>query len=293
MSRKQANRQESRAFLTGQKYRVIIVIAVLASLAATGAILARTGALDGFFRQKGNKGKEVSTESFNSNSPSKEYVYAGGKLVATEEPATTGSSSAPTNLRATTTSSTSIHISWSAAANATRYELQRSSNYNLANHGFSPLNSNIQFLSFDDNNVTSGNAYIYQVLAIDQNNNYSAPSNLDIAYAFAFTDDPISTGMTVIEVHTTQLRQAVDAVRLAAGLSAATWSDPPPLARTITIQKRHIDELRSNLDAARLALSLPAPTYVDPTIVQGITTIRAAHVQQLRQLVKGYRTVTG
>jgi hypothetical protein len=292
MSRKQPNRQESRAFLTGQKYRVIIVIAVLASLAATGAILARTGAIDGFFRQKGNKGKQVSTESFNSNSPSKEYVYAGGKLVATEEPTTTGSSSAPTNLRATTTSSNLIHLSWSAAANATRYELQKSSNYGLSNHGFNPVNSNIGSTSFDDT-VTSGNAYIYQVLAIDQNNNYSAPSNLDIAYAFTFTDDPISTGMTVKEVHITQLRQAVDAVRLAAGRSAATWSDPPPLAQTILIQKRHIVELRSNLDDARSALSLPAPTYTDPTITQFSTVIKKDHVQQLRQLVKGYRTVTG
>jgi hypothetical protein len=292
MSKRKTSRDKQVDIGGRRRPAIVIAVAVVLSMFAASALLGYSGAFGSAFRQKGRKRGTVSTASFNSNSPSKEYIYAGGRLVATEEPTTTTGLSAPTNLRATTSSSTSVHITWSSAVNATRYELQKSSNYGASNHGFNPLNSNIGATFYDDT-VPNGNAYIYQVLAIDQNNNYSVPSNLDIATAFVFTDEPITAGMTVKEVHITQLRQTVDAVRVASGLSAATWSNPPPLAQTIVIQKLHVDQLRSYLDGARTALSLPPPTYTDPTITQFITVIYAAHIQQLRQLVKGYRTVTG
>jgi len=289
MLKKQLSRKNTARPTRSRKSKLAVAITLVLVAIVSASLLAQVNSRR---RSKGASG-EVSEASLSAGSPSKEYIYAGGRLVATEEPTTTTSLSAPTNLRATTSSSTSIHITWSSAVNATRYELQKSSNYGAPNYGFSPLNSNIGVTSFDDITVTNGNAYIYQVLAIDQNNNYSAPSNLDVATAFAFTEDPISAGMTIKEVHITQLRQTVDAFRLAAGRSAATWSNPPPLAQTIVIQRLHVDQLRSYLDDARTALALPPPTYTDPTITQFITVIKAAHIQQLRQLVKGYRTVTG
>src|SRR5438270_778771 len=65
---------------------VLIAIAVVLSLLAAWALLAYSGALDSVLGQKERRGKSVSTASLNSNSPSKEYIYAGGRLVATEEP---------------------------------------------------------------------------------------------------------------------------------------------------------------------------------------------------------------
>src|SRR5215510_4674589 len=71
------------------------VAGVAVGLVAGWTMLAYSGALDSVFRQKGKKGGTVSTASFNANSPSKEYIYAGGRLVATEEPTTSGGCTAP------------------------------------------------------------------------------------------------------------------------------------------------------------------------------------------------------
>jgi hypothetical protein len=49
-------------------------------------MLASSGALDPILRQEENKGSKVAVQSFNSNAPSKEYIYAGGRLLAIEEP---------------------------------------------------------------------------------------------------------------------------------------------------------------------------------------------------------------
>jgi hypothetical protein len=290
--------RQSQGFGTRRKGQIVVAGVVVVSLFAAWTMLASSGALDSAFRQKNNKGKTISPASLNSNTPSKEFIYSGGRLICTEE-ATSSTLSAPANLRATTSSSTQIHITWNAVTGAARYELQRTSNYgNPTDHGFSTVSSNITTTAFDDTPTTgiaTGNAYIYQVRAFDSpsGGNSSPFSNIDLATAITFTDDPATTVTTVREVHVTQLRQAVDAVRVASGLSAAAWTDPPPLAQIVNIKKVHIDQLRSNLDGARSALALPAPTYTDPTIVQFSTQVRAAHIQELRQLVKGYRTVTG
>ncbi len=291
-AKKKARRQERPQLATRNRRQVVIAVTIVLSLFAAWTMLAYSGALDSVLRQKKKKGQDFSAASFNSNSPSKEYIYAGGRLLATEEPVAT-TLSAPTNLRATTSSSTQIHIAWNAVTGAARYELQRSSNYgDPNNHGFN-VSFNTTLSSYDDT-VTTGNAYIYQVQAFDSNSNASGFGNIDLATAVAFTDDPVAARTTTVkEVHITQLRQAIDAARAAAGQSAATWTDPPPLAQLVNIKKVHIDQLRSNLDGVRSALSLPAPTYTDPRITAVSTQVKKEHVQELRQLVKGYRTVTG
>jgi hypothetical protein len=44
--------------------------------------------------------------------------------------------------------------------------------------------------------------------------------------AITFTDDPLTTGVTTVKAqHLQELRQAVNAVRGVAGLTAATWTD--------------------------------------------------------------------
>jgi hypothetical protein len=74
--------------------------------------------------------------------------------------------------------------------------------------------------------LTTNTTYLYQVREVDGSNNVGPPSNLDLATTILFTDDPVVARSTVIKaVHLTELRTAVNAVRAAAGLSPATFTD--------------------------------------------------------------------
>ena len=87
MSRRSTANQSRKGFATSRRSQIIIAFIVVVSLSAAWTMLASSGALDSAFRHKGNQDQPVAIASFNSNSPSKEYIYAGGRLVATEEPA--------------------------------------------------------------------------------------------------------------------------------------------------------------------------------------------------------------
>src|SRR6185503_18975045 len=67
--------------------RVVIVISLVLALLTAGATLAQWS---GFFsltqKQGRKKSGEVVPQSFSPSLPSKEYIYAGGRLIATEEP---------------------------------------------------------------------------------------------------------------------------------------------------------------------------------------------------------------
>ena len=188
---------------------------------------------------------------------------------------------APSNLVATATSTSAASLSWSAGSGSIdHYEIQRATN---KNGPFTTL-SNTASTSFSDSGLSSTTTYIYRVRAVDANGNYSDFSNTDIATTIVFTDDPLVVAVTIISAqHVVQLRQAVNAVRAAAGLSAATWTDSSLTG--VVVQAVHITELRSNLDAARSALGLSTGSYTDSLTPQS-TTIRAVHVSELRNRVK-------
>jgi hypothetical protein len=106
----------------------------------------------------------------------------------------------------------------------------------------------------------------------------SAPSAKDLATTIFFDDDPAAAGVTPIRaVHLTQLQAAVNAVRVAAGLSpttfAAALAGQPVLAT-------HIDSLRTALAPARTNLGLPAVTYTR-AVVSGIL-MRAYDINETR-----------
>jgi len=84
-------------------------------------------------------------------------------------------------------------------------------------------------------------------------------------------------------VHFTELRTAVNAVRTAAGLAQATFTDT--LTAGVFIKVIHITELRSNLDEARSALSLTVVPYT-VLVKEAGATVKAAHIQDLRAGVK-------
>ena len=84
-----ANRTRLRrraAFRTMRRSQIVIAVTVLLGVMTAWSMLGYSGALDSAFRQKAKSGHTVSLASLNSNSPAKEYVFAGSRLIAMEEP---------------------------------------------------------------------------------------------------------------------------------------------------------------------------------------------------------------
>lgn len=88
MKRKKPLSENRRRMHSGSKPRVIVITGLSLLLITTSTILARRGNPSGSTRQEsGQPQSEIaSPASLTPGSPSKEYVYAGGRLVATEEP---------------------------------------------------------------------------------------------------------------------------------------------------------------------------------------------------------------
>lgn len=210
-------------------------------------------------------------------SPSKEYIYAAGKLIATEEP---NPLTAPANLVADTFSSSRIDLMWTAAPNAHHYQVERAPNLGGT---FAVINSNVTTTSYTDNTVTSVNAYLYRVRSADAIGNLSQPGSIDVATAITFTDNPLVVGTTFVKAqHLTELRQAVNAVRAAANLASAIWTDGSLTG--VDIKAVHVQELRTNLDQALTAIGLSPTSYTDASL-PGVQ-IKKVHMDELRQRVE-------
>ncbi len=184
----------------------------------------------------------------------------------------------PSNLVATANGSSSVSIAWSAAANATGYQLERRINNGAWQQIATPSGT-----SYTDTNVSAGVTYVYRVRATGATGTApSAYSNIDHATTIAFADDPLTPGETIKAIHLIQLRQAVNAVRNAAGLADVTFTDPSP--QGVPVKAIHILELRTALTPALIALG-KTPTYADPTLGPG-DPVRAIHFQDIRNKVK-------
>jgi len=130
-------------------------------------------------------------------------------------------------------------------------------------------------------------AYLYIVRAVDAAGNTSGYSNVDLATAIAFSDDPLQVNVTPIRAtHIAQLRTAVNAVRTAANLTPSTWTDDPLIVGTTVVKGTHVSQLRTALTAARTALNYSDPPFTDPTITPTQTVVKLIHVKELRDRVK-------
>ncbi|MDP9194213.1 MAG: hypothetical protein M3P06_21160 [Acidobacteriota bacterium] len=188
----------------------------------------------------------------------------------------------PTGLAATATSPSQVNVSWGSSSGAANYEVMRRSatSGDFVSLIVTPLTS------YKDSTVTAPGAYVYKVRAIDASLRPSPFSAPDPAATTTFTNDPLVATVTGIKsAHITELRQAVNALRATAGLTASTFTDPV-LSTSITVKAVHLQELRTALSAASTALGLTAASYTDPTLTGGSTIVKAAHVQELRNLVK-------
>jgi hypothetical protein len=213
---------------------------------------------------------------------SKEYVYAGGRLVATEEPALAPTSAGPTNLVATATQPTQVSLVWSAPASGTvdHYVVERAQS---VSGPYSQLSPDPTPAGFTDNTAASGAAYLYRIKAVFAGGASSSYSNTDLATTMIFTDDPLTAGVTMIKAqHLDELRQAVNAVRALANLQPASWTDPS--LSGVAIKSAHLQELRTNLDQALSALGVVTSPYTDPSLASAF--IKKVHIEELRARVK-------
>lgn len=183
--------------------------------------------------------------------------------------------STPAGLTATATSTTRIDLAWNPSPGAAQYEIVRGTSPPIVTSS----------TTYADLTAAAGTTYIYKVRALDSASRVSPYSAPDAATTIFFADDPLVARTTVVKnAHVTQLRQAVNAMRAAAGLAAATFTDAS--LANVRAKAAHVQELRTALDAARTALGLGALTYTDPSLTAGSTRIKAAHLQELRAGVR-------
>jgi hypothetical protein len=282
--------------------RAVIVTLIVLSLFAGWTLLAYSGALDPILRQKKKSGGAVSIQSFNSNSPSKEYIYAGGRLVATEEPTAVGCTPPTAPVLTTSVVNSVITLNWTVPAGLESFDVERSQGISAP---FSPVASNLSaatyswpdtsvgFSTVNPDGANSVVTYIYRVSArIGQ---CTTPSNLDWATNINFAE-VLTPQQTLIKAHhITELRVAVNSVWKAANQTPQTiiWAEPPSGTAAglagFQIKKSHVEELRAKLnqamDAIQAGYSVQNP-YTDPTLFQGSTQVKAIHLVELRDRVK-------
>jgi len=180
----------------------------------------------------------------------------------------------PSLFSATATSASDVALSWIAVSGATGYEVYRATTLN----GTYALALSTGATSGSDSGLSADTTYVYKVRAL-RGAAASAFSPIDVATTVVFTDPSLAL-QRIKAVHITQLRTAVGAMRLAAGLTPMTMTDASPAG--VIVKRLHVTELRSALDAARSALGLSAIAYADSSITAGSTNIKATHIVQLR-----------
>lgn len=99
-----------------------------------------------------------------------------------------------------------------------------------------------------------------------------------------FTNDPIIAGATLVRaVHITELRARINAIRVARGLGAFSFSDPSLSLGFAPFRAFHVTELRTALSQAYLAAGLSSPAFTDLSIL-GLRP-KALYINELRAAV--------
>jgi hypothetical protein len=135
--------------------------------------------------------------------------------------------------------------------------------------------------SLTDTMPSGSKVGVYAVVARNSGGQTTPMGARDLVSLATFTNDPIAASSTKVQaLHIVELQNAINAVRVAAGLAPATFTTPAD-----AISAAQIASLRTALTQARAALGL-ATSFTDPTLTPGVTPIRAVHLQQLRDGVK-------
>jgi hypothetical protein len=302
MSKKKARQPKKQKLPQRESHsrrKSLFVIALILFIGLTSLVLARWRIIRSSLSPLLPNSPPTSTPQL-----SKEYIYAGGKLIATEEPgsgAATSPLSPPAALVATGDSlpQTKVTLRWNVSTGGTvnHYQIERCQTYGQNCYSFvADVPETTPTVTYTDTGVSSGAAYLYKVRAVDSQGNFTGYSNIDLATTITFENDPLvsyaedhTNATPVRAAHFTQLRDAVNAVRRLVNPNAApfNWTDTiHPVQTGGGIYASHLLDLRTNLSAALGALNLPAINYQYPTITAQASLIHKADIQELRDAVK-------
>lgn len=153
-----------------------------------------------------------------------------------------------------------VHVTWSLVSGATSYRIDRATCTGVSCWGQAAISNSATVNSYDDTpSLVAGQpvtAYLYRVVALSGSSS-SAPSAIDFATTAAtlFAETIGSNGATVINgSHVRELRNAIDAVRVVAGLPASGygWTGWPAsyVSPTGLIYAADVGAMRRALDQA-------------------------------------------
>ena len=132
-------------------------------------------------------------------------------------------------------------------------------------------------------------AHAVGAVSIDLTPTSGSPYTKTNAFAYlptVFTDDALVVGVTTAKAqHIIELRNAVDSLRLVAGLGLAPWTDPTLSPSSTVIKAVHITELRNNLESVAALLGYGAGSYTDGVLNSSVP-IKRIHIEELRQRIR-------
>lgn len=179
----------------------------------------------------------------------------------------------PPNVTATgNAAANKITVRWLAVDEAVLYEIRRRSS-----GAWVTIGSVGSGESFIDSTVNSSTAYVYTVRAHRGTGEISADSNSDIATTATILL-PVDHRIRATDFTTT--RTLVNSLRIAAGLSAFTFTDAN--LSGVKVKALHVTELRTALNQARTTLGFAALTFTRPTLTPGTTKVAAVDIQEIR-----------
>jgi fibronectin type 3 domain-containing protein len=147
---------------TGRR-RVFVVAGLILSLIAASAAFGQLSSLWSTAPKAVQKKADITTQSLTPGSPSKEYIYAGGRLVATEEPQPACVPPQAPTAPAATPGNTQVTLTWAASPGAGSYNVKRST-INGGPYGI--VAAGVTATSHIDTGLTNGTTYYYVVTAL-------------------------------------------------------------------------------------------------------------------------------
>jgi len=196
--------------------------------------------------------------------------------------------SPPTGFLATAATSaqagSQVLLTWTnptSGGNVDHYEVERKVSLADAN----PVLFNCASSPCPDTSASVGAVYLYRVRAVFSGGGLSDFSNRDLALTHIFTDDPLNPNgarTTIRANHFTEIRDAINALRIAVGLPVFGWNQETPQSG-IVIRASHYNDSRDALAQALGQLGLPGPQASSASIG---TRVTSQPVQELRNLMR-------
>ena len=230
--------------------------------------------------------------SLSPGSPSKEYIYIGGKLVAIDDGPITGPS-APGSLRALSCFGRKVNLIWADnGSDETGFKVERKAGaggtYSVIWDSQAPNVTHRLDAGADlPGGLDSSTTYYYRVKSYKgAGESFSGEANTTPGSP-SFSE-PLFQQVTEIKgVHVLELRQAVNSVRTCAELQPFNaWTNPDIPSQGVIIQAVHVQELRQKLTEALQALGVTAPAFTDDPPTAGVTWIKKTHFDELRDGVQ-------